>query len=224
METSKYDSYKILSKFSDELSNIISYNDALLIYKLYATKTTDKVEKILMKSLLNDNKYKKRLSKEEFEKELDIIRNIRFKEIDNNTINNIYSKTNDIAQIETIKRIINSKPTEPNIVSLSKLRNDNKLHKKETKNCPHCGKGRFDKTTANYVICGYNKKGYDWKGCGFDWCFKCNKKLCKCWSINHLYNIKNRYHNNKCCKSHAIKTGSVYSEEYCQCKNNHVHR
>ena len=40
-----------------------------------------------------------------------------------------------------------------------------------------------------YVICGYinSNKGYDWNGCGKDWCAKCNKMLCKSWDLNQLW-------------------------------------
>ena len=83
---------------------------------------------------------------------------------------------------------------------------------------------KSEDSSATYVICGYGTKGFDWQGCGFDWCFQCGKKLCKCWNVNHLYNLKNRFHNSKCCRSHALKTGGLYPDDYCQCRNKFVRR
>ena len=49
---------------------------------------------------------------------------------------------------------------------------------------------------TDYAICGYNEEtneGYDWNGCGCDWCFKCGKILCKKWQANDLFILTNTY-------------------------------
>ena len=76
-----------------------------------------------------------------------------------------------------------------------------------------------------YIICGYSSnRGFDWKGCGNDWCFLCGKKLCKSWNVDRLYSKINRFHDDRCCKIHSLKTNSNYLTDYCQCNNFYVSR
>ncbi len=97
---------------------------------------------------------------------------------------------------------------------------------KQTKPCPHCAHQIAMPDTTDYVICGYHNKsqGYDWKGCGRDWCFRCEKKLCKKWEINALHLQSNRLHNEECCAEHAMQNNALYPDEYCQCKNVNIYR
>jgi hypothetical protein len=95
-----------------------------------------------------------------------------------------------------------------------------------TKNCPHCGIKTKLPCDTEYVICGFTNDitGYDHKGCCKDWCFKCNKKLCKSWLDDELFNEENRRHDNYCCLNHTKKNNESYEDEYCQCNNNNVCR
>lgn len=95
-----------------------------------------------------------------------------------------------------------------------------------TKNCPHCSKPYTGNNETTYVICGYHdtQYGYDWKGCGNDWCFSCGKMLCKSWDENKLFVEPNRIHNGECCKRHAQTHKKIYMEDYCHCNNKYVIR
>jgi hypothetical protein len=92
-----------------------------------------------------------------------------------------------------------------------------------SKKCPHCGHVICAPEMTNYIICGYHDqtKGYDWKGCGRDWCFQCEKMLCKKWEIDQLMIEENKTHDNKCCKKHAILNDKIYPDNYCHCINVH---
>lgn len=122
----------------------------------------------------------------------------------NKIISSIMPNINDNAQINTLTRILNENFKDKIIVN-------NKY------SCPHCNRKNNNDSDDEYVICGYTCRGYDWYGCGKDWCGICNKKLCKHWANDSLYNKFNRIHNNKCCKKHAEKNGCDYLTEYCQC-------
>jgi hypothetical protein len=95
-----------------------------------------------------------------------------------------------------------------------------------TKNCPHCERSYIGNNDTTYVICGYQdtQHGYDWKGCTKDWCFSCEKMLCKSWDDNKLFVEPNRIHNGECCKRHAQIHKKMYTEDYCQCDNKYVIR
>ena len=125
-------------------------------------------------------------------------------------IDDIKGNITDVAQINTLNRILERKPHNQNI-------NCNTVYK----DCPHCGKKNNNDTNSSYIICGYSHKGYDWKGCEKDWCFRCGKKLCKHWSANMLFNKLNRYHDAKCCKNYCHKHGEIYDKNtYCMCSQN----
>ncbi len=216
--------YKLLNEFNKKLKNTKLHSEAVILCNDYIAKTSDVIECKLMESLIDKNNYKKKMRRNEFNKFISDIQKIEFREDAEDTIKNIYDYTEDQAQINTIERIINKKPLKPNVISLQDIRDNYEKPKLISKNCPHCGMEKLERSDYDYVICGYGSKGFDWHGCGFDWCFTCGKKLCKCWNVNHLYNVKNRYHNGKCCKSHAIKTCAAYPEEYCQCRTKFVQR
>ena len=215
---------KLFEDFNNKIKNVKLYSKAIDIYNEYITKSNNSTTHKLMKSVIDENRYKKALSKEEFFSLIDRINKFTFRDECTDIMNNIFSYTGDDAQINTIKRIINLKSMKPDLVPLCNLRMIPKKETIVTKPCPHCGMVKTESSEMTYVICGYGTKGFDWKGCGFDWCFSCGKKLCKCWNVNLLYNTKNRFHNNKCCKSHSLKTGGVYPDDYCQCRNKNVVR
>lgn len=145
----------------------------------------------------------------EFMDYLDILDKCKYKNEANKIIESIIYNTNDDAQINTLKRILDMKPP-------------NNIYKQyDNKTCPHCNKKHFINNNDDYMICGYSHKGYDWNGCGKDWCGQCGKKLCKQWGHNSLFNPLNRIHNNKCCKKHADKNGFDYLNDYCQCIDKH---
>lgn len=86
------------------------------------------------------------------------------------------------------------------------------------KKCPHCNiQVRLNKN-IDYVICGYidSNKGYDWDGCGKDWCAKCNKMLCKSWDSDQLFITGNRTHDKKCCKEYA-ENNNIDLNLFCNC-------
>lgn len=134
-------------------------------------------------------------------------------------INNIKSKTNDKILLHVLKRLYsNCKKSNRNIESNN---NDNTTI---VKNCPHCNMTYTRRSSANttYLICGYTdtKRGYDMKGCGKDWCFKCGKKLCKSWENDHLYLESNRKHDTECCFKKSIMCDEDHNTEYCHCYEN----
>lgn len=217
-------SYELLNEYQNKLKNINLYSNAILLCEDYISRTVDITECNLMKSMLNQNNFIQKMDFNEFKYFLNEMHKIKFRDDGYNIIDNILKYTNCPAQINTVKRLIATKPLRPGVISLHSIRCNDCIPELVTKICPHCGLDKKDFSNIDYVICGHNNKGFDWRGCGFDWCFKCEKKLCKCWNVNHLYNIKNRYHNSKCCKGHAIKTGALYPEEYCQCRNKYVKR
>lgn len=91
-----------------------------------------------------------------------------------------------------------------------------------SKKCPHCSHVLHMPEDTGYVICGYHdtSKGFDWNGCGRDWCFHCSKMLCKKWELNLLNLQMNRSHDDECCAKHATENIYKYPDDYCQCNFN----
>lgn len=207
--------YEHFDNCNKELKEINLYSKAIDIYNNYISKVNDGTEYKLIESLLCDNKYKKRISDDTFYNYLQKISKIDNKEDMDIIIDEIKALTDNISQLNTVDRLINTK--------ILKYSSGENIKKFVTKNCPHCDKETTSSSDTYYNICGYSKKGFDWKGCGYDWCFNCSKKLCKSWPVNHLYNVINRYHTN-CCKNHALITGGVYPDDYCQCETEFVCR
>lgn len=86
------------------------------------------------------------------------------------------------------------------------------------KKCPHCNMQNKLKINTEYVICGYtdNNKGYDWNGCGKDWCVICDKMLCKSWEHDQLFITINRHHDKNCCKKYA-EENNIDFKLFCNC-------
>jgi hypothetical protein len=215
---------EIVEEFINKLNKITLYSRAVLLFNEYFSRTNKPVVKKILESYINDNNYKKRMTYKEYAKIVKKIKKLSYQDDGDIILNEIRDNTELPSQLKSLERLIRSKPLKPDIIPLSNVKFIKKKDAIITKSCPHCGYNKTDNSLNAYVICGYNSKGFDWEGCGFDWCFDCGKKLCKCWSVNHLYNLKNRYHSDKCCKSHAIKTGGIYPNDYCQCTNKNVVR
>lgn len=120
----------------------------------------------------------------------------------------------DIIYKNTLERLSNSKTYK---IPKKLTEHIVKIQKK----CPHKKCGHIismDKNTQ-YIICGYTDPihGYDWNGCGRDWCFKCEKILCKSWEEHKLHIMMNRTHDIDCCKKHASRNSYRYPIDYCQC-------
>jgi len=145
------------------------------------------------------------------------LNNMKYTDDVYNEINHIIKNTSDNAQIKTLIRIANSKQHKPNQEN-EQYSNINTFIKKK---CPHCSHMCSSDISTMHIICGYhdNSHGYDWKGCGKDWCFTCGKKLCKKWFANNLFQFSNRFHNSKCCKNHAVRNNYAYPDDYCMCQN-----
>jgi len=208
---SNYDKYDFFYKLYEGASTVDNYENLCKLYNIYKKHVNEDVLSLLT-SLINDNRFKKSIDIDKFCDYLDIL------ESDNSNrnivINTIVRNTDDIAQINAINRII----------KINKWRNRNITNIR--KKCPRCNYITIASNDTDYVICGYNeKKGYyDTKGCGFDWCFKCEKKLCKCWELNNLFDKYNRTHNSKCCKHYAKYVEDVYPDNFCMCRTSYVNR
>jgi len=131
------------------------------------------------------------------------------------TISKIVDKSTDDVYRKTMERIAHKKhyrKFEHKVVD---------THHNITKKCPHCQHAVNMPNTTQYIICGYHNPsfGYDWNGCGRDWCFHCNKMLCKRWEVDNLNLQMNRHHDDDCCSNHALENGYKYPDNYCQCNN-----
>lgn len=122
----------------------------------------------------------------------------------------IIEKTKDDVYKKTLERIINQKKYDKKNKDYTRYVN---------KKCPHCSRYISMPENTQYIICGYQNSttGYDWIGCGKDWCFTCEKKLCKSWENDILNLESNRIHDNICCKKYAKNMNFSFEENYCQC-------
>ncbi|ARF09655.1 hypothetical protein Indivirus_2_34 [Indivirus ILV1] len=196
----------IINEYKTKIINAIDYDDAKsLINFAISIISNNETEIKILNSLLDKDRYTNKMEFKKFLSYLNIFNQITYKDDAEVLINDLESMINDNVQLNTLKRIIINKPQFTN-----KINN-------YTKSCPHCTKMYIGNDNTTYVVCGYTDKGYDWKGCSKDWCFKCGKKLCKSWNTDHLYNPLNRIHDTKCCKNYAAKIKSNYSYDFCQC-------
>lgn len=157
---------------------------------------------------------------------------LNFREDVEEYINKLPKNSFDNTQLKAINRILLKKKNKITDEEKGGIYKINADFKKEldylflTKQCPHCERECSVTEKTDYIICGYQntKSGFDWFGCGKDWCFECGKMLCKSWSGNNLCSEYNRFHDDKCCKAHAQKNGFKYPEQYCQCITKYVRR
>lgn len=206
--------YNIFNIYKNKIINSPTYTEALTLLEEALSKTDNLIEQKILKSLVNENRYKRKMEYDKFIIYLNIIETIYYYNDAITIIEDIASQTEDTVQMNTLRKLVARKPYRQNVF----------INNNQNKNCPHCNKKNTGNITTNYIICGYGNKGFDWKGCGKDWCFFCGKKLCKMWNTDMLFNLLNRHHDSKCCKNYALKINDSYPENYCQCTNSNVNR
>jgi len=128
-------------------------------------------------------------------------------------------KTTDDVYRKTLERLSNRKTYRKH--DRQRIKDTPKLI---TKKCPHCPYAITMPESSQYVICGYHNQnhGYDWNGCGRDWCFQCGKMLCKRWEADCLCLLMNRNHDDECCAKHAKENDKRYPDDYCQCNRMNI--
>ena len=212
---------KIYNELKIILLGCSHISDAMDIGNIYIEKYPDYKSFIL--NIINGKKYNNSISMKEFNSIINDIKILIFKEEINELVDSLVERRNisDIHK-KTLLKFCDLKVHRP-YSKLSIEENKIILIKKK---CPHCGHYNICPENTTYTICGYadKKNGYDLKGCGKDWCFKCEKKLCKLWEKDSLFLQMNRQHNNECCKLHAEKNNEDYENDYCQCINKFVDR
>ena len=191
------------------------------------------IYKELLIGMIHNKKYDKMLDMRTFAHTLNELKSVTYREevdefIDKNMKNNI-----DLTQLNTFLRFGRNKIVKQHNVAKDKVykisfqpsffnkkqKNDDTLNSNLiTKHCPHCKIISKIPNDSEYTICGYtnDNKGYDWDGCGKDWCPKCDKILCKSWDKDKLFVNLNRTHNDVCCKEYAEKNDLSY-DNFCKC-------
>lgn len=202
--------YSVFNTYKDKIINASNINDATSILSIALLTVDNEIEVKLLKSLINNNRYSNKMDMNKLIVYFNILNMLNSYNDAETLINDIQKNITDVVQINTFKRLLKNKPQT----------NSNANYK----NCPHCNHRNSMENNKSYMICGYSSKGYDWKGCGMDWCFNCGKKLCKSWNHDMLFNKLNRHHDNKCCKNYAHINNLNYEKEYCMCKNEYVTR
>jgi hypothetical protein len=208
-------SYNILSNI---FNGATTYKDSIIL--LNKLDLPDN-ERTLAQNIIQSKKFNNCIDSSSLLRYMIDINNCNYREEATLKLNSILRETSDISQIKTLTRIVNTKPIRP----IDFIKN-NIYNKKDLilKACPHCKKEYKLPKNVNYIICGHDDNHYDWDGCGLDWCFTCNKLLCKNWEEDSLFHPANQIHDGKCCKNHAERTGNTYPDDYCQCSNKHINR
>lgn len=211
--------YDFYYKYKPIIMGSRTTNDAIHI--IDNLKITQQRKNILL-NLLNGINFPKILDNKEFIETFKEIDNLTYREDAYEYINKIMRKTCDLAQIKCLTRKANIKPLKPQYILLKDIYKQIKTS--IDKSCPYCGHTCRGTEKSGYMICGYGENGYDWEGCGHDWCFKCDKLLCKSWDMDQLFIQENRLHDNECCKKQARDKNKNYLQDYCQCNNAYVKR
>lgn len=212
--------YDFYYKYKPVIMGARTTNDAIFI--INKLDINQKFRNILL-NLINGINYPNILDNTEFIETFAEINNIKYKEDAYEFINKIMlRKTNDLAQIKCLTRKANKKPLKPQYILLKDIYKP--VNTTIDKSCPYCNHICKGTEATDYMICGYGENGYDWEGCGKDWCFRCDKLLCKSWDIDQLYIQENRLHDSECCKKQATDKKKNYLSEYCQCNNTAVKR
>jgi len=208
------------NEFKHILSGCDNKKDAKFMADLYKIENigSDKI----VTSLLEGKKYNNNKDFESIVKILEkCVSCVYFEDVVNVINDNFtkYDNEDNNLQYKSCYRIAKSKQSYKN--TETKKKND-----RVVKLCPHCSRPYLGNTNTVYAICGYSdtRNGYDWQGCQKDWCFLCEKKLCKSWDENRLNIEPNRIHNCECCKLHSNKHGLSYIDEYCHCTHKYVNR
>lgn len=225
-------------QFKSILSGCRTILDAYYFADLYTRKHPDM--KNIVYSMINGKKYENIHDFTTVINTLADINNCQYQEDATEIVEKINNRQNDLTQTTTYNRIIKNKQTKPREYKFEnqigkatgpryiKFKTIGNFSSRNVvkKECPHCNHVCSSEPDTLYIICGYNdtRAGYDWEGCGKDWCFQCKKILCKTWDINKLFLEQNCIHDGICCKQHAIDNGKIYPDDYCQCDNEHVKR
>lgn len=219
--------YKELCHILSGCRTILDAHNFVEIY----TKKNPEMKKIAY-SLTHGKRYESVLDFKSIKNTIESINECNNKDIANNIVNSC-DKNTDFIQKKCLSRIVKNKASKPMnqiIKNNSALTNYENLSKKSiNKKCPHCNHICIGNIDTTYVICGYpvlGNKPYDYVGCCRDWCFKCEKILCKSWDKDELCLTMNRFHDKECCKKHSLenKLNKKYPDDYCQCKNSYVNR
>lgn len=204
-------------EFKHILSGCRTILDGYYFAEMYIKKNPEM--DVMVKSMVNGKKYESILDFKTMKSTLETLDGFQYREDADKLVDINLPKTCDSNQKKSIKRIMMYKPTRPIIHKIDMIEH-------VTKACPHCNHQCSMPITTTYAICGYsnNRTGYDRKGCNKDWCFTCGKMLCKEWVPDQLFLEHNRFHDEKCCLTHAQENNNIYAGKYCMCINGHVNR
>lgn len=214
----QYKRYKILS------SVVTSKADIKQLIDIYASKMSNKSLICILDNDLYSHRNDYTIGVDEFMNMLDKLGSYSYRDDARNLVEKIFRRTCDTIQRNSVIRIISRKPPRSNIITMKEVNSRNACDTDlMEKHCPHCGKReKYQSSAPTYIICGYYDKGFDWVGCGRDWCFRCGKKLCKVWADNELFVKNNRFHNERCCKIAAHKNNESYNKLYCKCSKIYI--
>jgi hypothetical protein len=218
----KFSKYYI---FRNTIKSMQTKQDITNFYNKFIIDVTDKTEIELINSLLESSNFSKIIDYDTFISLLNKLIKIQYRVDANKFVEKIIKNTDDIVQINTIYHVLHMANTTNEIVSLQDIRTELSDDMDfNNKSCPHCNINTNIDILSNYMICGYTEEGFDWNGCGKDWCIKCGKMLCKSWQIDQLYDKNNRVHDKLCCKNHSQVNNNIYPDMYCQCIESYVDR
>jgi hypothetical protein len=203
------------NEFKHILSGCRNILDAYYFAEIYSKRCPEM--KHIFYSMCNGKRYDKIIDYRGMKNMLEDFNEHSYK--DDYYIDDLSQNTIDENQINSIKRINNNKIVRPIIDSTIRIEENEIII---TKQCPHCKTDRDAHPDTKYIICGFvsSRVGYDWKGCGKDWCFGCGKMLCKSWNTHKLFLEENRTHDKSCCSKHAEENNYVYPDDYCMCVKN----
>ena len=229
----KYSFDEIYNIFSNILSGCRTMLDALHFAEKILKNNEEYKELII--GMIHNKRYDKVLDFRTIAHTLNELNEVEYREdidefIDKNLKNNIDNiQLNSILRLSKVKTIKTNKiVNEPKKIKLNSVLSDindasSKIFEVNNnisihKSCPHCNLSLDIPKDSIYVICGYlnTKKGFDWLGCGKDWCGKCNKMLCKSWEQDNLTEDKNRIHTVDCCRKYA-KKNKIDPKLFCSC-------
>lgn len=196
-----------MDKYKYIFNGIYTLQDAKYFHKKLENNISNQSYNIIGKLLLSKKYNQTMYDYESFTKLLKQISQCKYRE----DAEEIYYGTcnkYDKCQLNTLMRLILNKPTKPIFIGKTYIK----------KQCPHCSIFICGTLSSKYMICGYSGNSYNWDGCGNDWCFKCEKKLCKNWFRNNLFVYENRIHNEHCCKFYA-KLNNLNYDDFCNCEN-----
>lgn len=85
------------------------------------------------------------------------------------------------------------------------------------KACPWCGVVWFKDNACNWVCCGHADIFYKHIGCGRQFCWQCNKRLCgKLYTPDGTKTDAPTSHTHECCRAEAHELDLDYFADYCQ--------